>query len=247
MITAFIPARAGSKSIPNKNVKELGGKPLIAWSIEKAFAAGIQRVVVSTDGEEIAKIARQYGAEVLMRPQELAKDETPMFDVLKSEVPKITPIPEIVVLLQPTSPFRELVHVKTAISLLSNNLDQYDCLISAERVPEKWHPNQVIVNTPTGHKMANGAPISQRKTRRQDFEEAWVPTGSIYAFKTSNLEKGSLYGDKTLILETDGTVNINSPEDFAAAERIWADKNRPIISASRVMHIAEDGICESCE
>lgn len=216
-IVALIPARSGSKSIPGKNIKLLGEKPLIAWTIESAFNAGIQRVIVSTDGEEIAKVAREYGAEVLERPTELAGDETSMFEVLKNEVPKIDPLPEIVVLLQPTSPFRERVHIKAAISLLSGNLDKYDSLISAERVPEKWNPAQVIVSTALGHRMANGTPISQRKTRRQDFQECWVPTGSIYAFKTSNLDKGSIYGEKTLILETDGTLNINGPEDFEEA------------------------------
>lgn len=222
-IIAFIPARSGSKSIPNKNIKELGGQPLISWTIKTAFDSGIQRVIVSTDGEDIANIGRGLGAEVLMRPSELAQDETSMFEVLRSEVPKIDPIPEIVILLQPTSPFREKVHVKAAISLISNNLEQYDSLIAAERVPEKWHPSQVIVQTPLGHRMANGSPISQRKTRRQDFPEAWVPTGAIYAFKTSNLEKGSLYGERTIILETDGGININDQADWLAAEQ-WLQK-----------------------
>ena len=219
MITAFIPARGGSKSIPRKNLKGLGGKPLLAWSIESAFAAGIERVIVSTEDAEIAKVARQYGAEVLDRPIELAQDETSMFEVLKSEVPKIDPVPEIIVLLQPTSPFRERVHIVSAISLLSNNLDEYDSLISAERVPEKWNPGHIIVSTPLGHRMANGSPISQRITRRQDHPEAWVPDGAIYAFKASNLEKGSLYGAKTLILETEGTLNVNSAEDWLSAEQ----------------------------
>lgn len=219
MIVGFIPARGGSKSIPRKNLKLLGGKPLLAWSIQSAFDAGLERVIVSTEDPEIHKLAKEYGAEVLERTAELAQDETSMFEVLKSEVSKIDPLPEIVVLLQPTSPFRERVHITSAVSLLSNNLDQYDSLISAERVPEKWHPNQVIVSTPLGHRMANGVPISQRKTRRQNFEEAWVPTGSIYAFKVSNLKKGSLYGEKTLILETEGTININDQSDWLAAEQ----------------------------
>lgn len=224
-IIAFIPARGGSKSIPRKNLKLLGDKPLIAWSIQSAFAAGIERVVVSTEDPEIAKVAKEWGAEVLERPTELAQDETSMFELLKSEVFKIDPLPEIVVLLQPTSPFRERVHIKSAISLLSNNLDGYDSLISAERVPEKYHPAQVIVSTPLGHRMANGSPVSQRKTRRQDFQECWVPTGSIYAFKTSNLEKGSIYGEKTLILETEGTININDQSDWLAAEQ-WLSSQK---------------------
>lgn len=218
-IVVFIPARAGSKSIPNKNIKELDGKPLIAWTIENAFASGLQRVIVNTDGEEIAKIARQYGAEVMMRPAELAQDATSMFEVIRNEVPKIVPIPELVLLLQPTSPFRKKVHVKTAISSLIASLDKYDSIISAERVPEKFNPAQVIVSTPLGHRMANGSPISQRVTRRQEFPEAYTPTGSIYLFKTKNLESGSLYGDRVMLLETESEININGPDDWDLAEQ----------------------------
>lgn len=245
-IVAFIPARAGSKSIPNKNIKELGGKPLIAWTIETAFSSGLQRVMVDTDGEEIAKIARQYGAEVMMRPEELAQDTTSMFEVIRSEIPKIVPIPELVLLLQPTSPFRKKVHIKTAIASLVASLEQYDSLISVERVPEKYNPAQVIVSTPLGHRMANGSPISQRITRRQEFPEAYTPTGSIYLFKTKNLESGSLYGERVMLLETESEININGPEDWEAAEST-IKPSQPILSASKVMHIAEDGLCESCQ
>ena len=214
---AFIPARINSKSIPDKNIKLLGGKPMLAWSIESALKCGL-RAIVSTDSEEYAKIARECGAEVLMRPSELALDNTSMYQVLKSEVPKIDPLPEIVVLLQPTSPLRKTVHIKNAISYLIENRDQYDSLVAVERVPEKYNPAQVIIKTPLGHKMANGLPISNRKTRRQEFPEAWIPTGEIYIFKTSNLEKGSLYGDKTMIYECEGSININTPEDWNLCE-----------------------------
>ena len=219
-LVALIPARAGSKSIPNKNIKLLGGKPLISYTIESAFKAGIERVIVSTDGEEIAKVAREYGAEVLMRPPELAEDNTSMFAVLKSEIPKIEPLPEFVIVLQPTTPFRERMHIRMAIEFLAKNWEKYDSLIAVERVPEKWNPAQVIVSTPLGHRMASGAKIAQRITQRQSFPEAWVPTGSLYLFKTSNLEKGSIYGNETMLVETSSTININSPDDWGEAEKL---------------------------
>jgi N-acylneuraminate cytidylyltransferase len=224
-IVAFIPARSGSKSIPNKNTKLLGGKPLIAYTIETAQKAGMERIICSTDGEDIAKVARQYGAEVLVRPAELAKDETPMFAVVVSEIPKIEPQPDFVMLLQPTSPFRKKIHLQMAMSLFAENLDKYDSLISAERVPEKYNPGQVIVTTPFGHKMANGSPISHRATRRQDFGEAHTPTGSIYLFKTSNLEKGSFYGDNVMLMETEGELNINTADDWALAEQLCKQRS----------------------
>lgn len=216
-VLGFIPARKNSKGIPGKNLKELGGRPLLAWTVECAFRSGLQRVVVSTDGADIAAVARQYGAEVLDRPAELAGDRTSMFDVLRSEVARLDPLPEIVVLLQPTSPFRNSTQVRTALSFFVENLDRFDSLISVQKVPEIWNPAQVIVQTPLGPRMANGCPIAQRATRRQDHPEAWVPNGSVYVFKTSNLEKGSLYGERTMLFETGGELNINGPEDFAQA------------------------------
>ncbi len=222
-LVAFIPCRSGSKSIPDKNIKELGGKPLIAWSIKSAFDSGIERVFIDTDSEKYATIAREYGAEVLIRDPELAKDDTSMFQVLKNEIPRIDPLPEIVVLLQPTSPFRKTIQMKTAISFFLAN-PQYDSLISAEKIPEKYNPAQVIVKTITGIRMANGSPISQRLSRRQEFPEAWIPTGSIYIFKTSNLGKGNIYGENTMILETEPTININSQEDWDLVEKYLNEK-----------------------
>src|SRR3990167_6895934 len=137
-IIAFIPARGGSKSIPKKNIKLLGGKPLISYSIDSAFKSGIQKVVVSTDSQEIIDVALEAGAEVMKRPTSLAQDNTSMFEVLQSEIPKIQPQPDLVLLLQPTSPFRNTVHIKTAISYLSENTEKFYSLISVEKVPDKY-------------------------------------------------------------------------------------------------------------
>lgn len=225
MIIAFIPARGGSKSIPKKNIKLLGGKPLIAYSIETALQCGL-RTIVNTDDPEIAKVVREYGAEVMeMTPKEakergIHQDTSSMYQVLKSEIPRIEPIPELVLLLQATSPFRKKIHIKTALSALGANLDKFDSLIAAERVPEKYHPAQVIVSTPLGLRMANGSPISQRITRRQGHGEAWIPTGSIYLFKTSNLEKGSFYGERPMVIEVEPDININDQSDWEEAE-LW--------------------------
>lgn len=219
-LVVFIPARGGSKSIKDKNIKELGGKPLIVWSIESAFSIGANRVIVNTDSEAIADIARKIGADVMMRPPELAEDTTSMFDVLKSEIAKIDPLPRMVLLLQPTTPFRKKIHLIIALRTLKDNFDTLDSVISAERVPDKWNPAQVIIKTPLGTRMADGSLVKNRLTRRQQFPESWVPTGSVYLFKTTNLEGGSMYGDRVAILETEGTININSEEDFLEAQKL---------------------------
>ncbi len=232
-IVAFIPARGGSKSIPKKNIKLLGNKPLIAYSIQSALQVGL-RIIVNTDDTDIANIAMHYGAEVMKRPSNIAGDKTSMFEVLQKEIPKITPLPEVVVLLQPTSPFREKTHLRMALSYFINS-EKFDSLISVEKVPEKYNPAQVIISTPQDKGMVigkikswfgfkqskatlSGVPIASRITRRQDFPEAWIPTGSIYIFKTSNLEKGSIYGDRVMLYESEPSININTPEDWDLAE-----------------------------
>lgn len=220
---AFIPARSGSKSIPDKNIKLLGGKPLIGYAIEDAFKAGLSKVIVNSDSQKYLDIAKEFGAETMLREKELAGDKTSMFEVLKSEIFKIDPLPDFVLLLQPTTPFRKINQIKIALSYLENN-PEYDSLISVERVPERYNPAVMIVKTPEGLKMANGLPISKRITDRQSNPKTWIPTGAIYLFKTSNLEKGSIYGDKTMLLEGEPTINLNTQEDWNNLEKAIENK-----------------------
>src|SRR4051794_14646197 len=116
-----IPARGGSKGIPGKNLRNLGGKPLVAWSIEQALAASAPlRVVISTDSEEIASVARDYGAEVpYLRPAELATDESPTEPTLLHALENTPDAADIaaVMLLQPTSPLRRSGSIDLALEL----------------------------------------------------------------------------------------------------------------------------------
>lgn len=216
-IIAFIPIRSGSKSVPDKNIKLLGGLPLADWTIELSLKAGL-RTVVNSDSEKYLEIAKNYGAEIMLRSKGLAQDDTPMFQVLKSEIPKIDPIPEVVVLLSATVPFRKLVILKNAISYFLASMNEYDSAITVQKVPHEFNPAQVIVSTPMGLRMADGRNISQRLTSRSQYPESYVTSQGIYIFKTSNLEKGSLYGDKTMLLECNASIDINTQEDFAKAE-----------------------------
>ena len=204
---AFIPARSGS-SVKDKNIRKVKGKPLLVYAIEKAREAGIKRIIVNTDSKEYGEIARNAGAEVMIRPGELAGDTTSMFEVLKNEIPKIKPVPEQVLLLQPTYFGGSARHLRKAIS----EIKDYDSLISVKRVPEEFHPAVVIVD----NKMAlNNVPISKRITRRQDHPDAYVPTGEVYLFKTKNLEDNSFYGNNVFLMETsEEGININEEEDF---------------------------------
>jgi len=248
-IISIIPARGGSKSIPRKNIKLLNGKPLISYSIKTSLACGL-RTIVNSDSQEYLDISKQYGAETMLRPSNLAQDSTSMLELLQSEVFKVKPLPDLVVLLQPTSPFRRKLIIKTAITLLEKNFEEYDSVVSVERVPEKYNPYAMIVQTPTGNNMLfrkligwkekfhslftgkkykgaslSGYPINQRVIDRHNLPQTWLPDGNVYVFKSSNLKKGSIYGDKTMLIENSGTININSEEDFQKAEEYLKSKD----------------------
>jgi CMP-N,N'-diacetyllegionaminic acid synthase len=138
----LIPAREGSKGIPRKNLAPVAGKPLLAWTIEAAKeSATVTQVVVSTDWEEAAELARQLGAEVLGRPPDLAADETPMLDVVRHALGEL-PRCEVLVLLQPTSPLRRAEHVDEAVRLLLES--GADAVLSVVEVPHQFRPAKLM-------------------------------------------------------------------------------------------------------
>jgi CMP-N-acetylneuraminic acid synthetase len=120
-VVAIIPARGGSKGIPRKNIKLLAGKPMIAYCIEAALAAGVDRVIVSTEDAEIAEVAQKYGAEVpWLRPLELAADDVPTLPVLQhalGELQKEAYVPDYVLLMYPTSPLLTTQRIREAVAL----------------------------------------------------------------------------------------------------------------------------------
>ena len=132
----MVPARGGSLGIGRKNLAPLGGKPLIAWTIEAALGSGqVSRTVVSTDDPEVADAARALGAEVLDRPPELAGDGTPMSDVVAHALGELAPETALV-LLQPTSPLRTSRHVDEAVELLLAS--GADAVVSVVEVPHRY-------------------------------------------------------------------------------------------------------------
>ncbi|MBC8555357.1 MAG: acylneuraminate cytidylyltransferase family protein, partial [Candidatus Brocadiales bacterium] len=140
-ILAIIPARGGSKRLPRKNILDLAGKPPIAWSIEAALGSKyIDRVIVSTDDEEIAGISRKYGADVpFMRPNKLATDESSSVDVVLHVINTLKEKgreSEYIMLLQPTSPLRTMENIDEAVELLqSSSSDAVISVCEAEHSP----------------------------------------------------------------------------------------------------------------
>ena len=213
---ALITARSGSKTLPGKNVKLLAGKPLLCWSIESALAAGLDPVV-SSDSQSYLDLAERYGARGLLRPESLAQDGTPHFDVIVHAVQALGN-PTEMVLMQPTCPFRRTEDVRQAIDVFMKN--DLDSMIHVVPVPEEYHPDVTLQMVDGKVVMASGIPVKYRIKRRQDHRPAWVPSGGLYAFKTRNLAYGNFYGDRVGVYEVQETVNINDQADWTKAELI---------------------------
>ena len=213
---ALITARSGSKTLPGKNVKLLAGKPLLCWSIESALAAGLDPVV-SSDSQSYLDLAERYGARGLLRPESLAQDGTPHFDVIVHAVQALGN-PTEMVLMQPTCPFRRTEDVRQAIDVFMKN--DLDSMIHVVPVPEEYHPDVTLQMVDGKVVMASGIPVKYRIKRRQDHRPAWVPSGGLYCFKTRNLMYGNFYGDRCGVFEVAETVNINDQADWTKAELI---------------------------
>lgn len=228
-ILGIIPARGGSKSIPRKNIKDLGGKPLIAWAIEAGKESSVlDRLIVSTDDSEIAAVGREWGVEVpFMRPAELAEDKTPTLPVLQHAVQWLKEqeryYPDAVILLQPTAPLRQAQHIREAVELFQSS--NADSLVSVVEIPGHFSPYWAEVVRDDGWaELFLGQPIRTRITRRQDFpKKTYAHNGAIYIFKTDllfDVEEPSLYGERVKLypMEEKVSVNIDSPEDWQLAE-----------------------------
>lgn len=200
-VIAIIPARGGSKGLPGKNIRDLCGKPLIAWSIETARnSLYVDVVLVSTDSPEIAAIALEYKADIpFLRPVELAGDKTPTIEVVEHALDwyhnnKNIQF-DITVLLEPTSPIREDNDIDNMLLALDNNINDYDAIISVGEVTE--HPS--VMKRLTNKSIEPFCAELSQNTRRQDNEPAYFPYGVGYIIKTSVLlSKKSFYPEQCM-------------------------------------------------
>jgi N-acylneuraminate cytidylyltransferase len=223
-ILAIIPARGGSKGVPRKNIKNLGGKPLMAYTVEAARASKfIDRLIVSTDDEEIMGVARSLTVEVpFKRPEDLAQDQSSSIDLVKHAVNYFKQRGEnydAVLLLQVTSPFREWGFIDKAIEKFVNL--EVDALVSVLSVPHEYNPHWIFeANENDELIIATGE--KEIIKRRQDLPKAFYRDGSIYITKSDVIEKGSFFGSKLTYIESNPTqhVNIDTLKDWANAERI---------------------------
>jgi len=203
---AIIPARGGSKGLPRKNIKNLCGKPLIAWSIQSGLnSIYLDKVVVSTDCKDIASIAKKYGAEVpFLRPSYLATDTATTFDVVKHVIEyyrdKENLLYDFIVLLEPTSPLRDLGDIDRMIEKSIKEEKYVDSVISVGEVHE--HPSIMKKITKCRY-LESYCQNVKIKLRRQDNDPAYFPYGVAYVVKT-----GSLLKEKTFYTKKCGFYEI---------------------------------------
>jgi CMP-N,N'-diacetyllegionaminic acid synthase len=228
-IVNIIPARGGSKGVPRKNIKLLNGKPLISYAIKAAFGSRyLDRVIVSTDDDEIAKIAKRLGAEVpFIRPKKLARDNTLAFSVLQHAVnyleEKENYHPGIVVLIQATSPLVLSMDIDNTIEQMIKS-SKNSCFTACE-ISER--PEWM-------YEIKKGQPIlflgdATFRTRRQDLPKLYRINGAVYVMTKEMLMKENRLINahpNIFIMPRERSVDIDEPFDFKLAEILIRHSNR---------------------
>lgn len=218
---ALIPARSGSKGLPGKNIKMLLGKPLLVYAIEAAQQAkSIDRIVVSTDDEQIAEVARQYDAEVpFLRPAELATDNASAIDVYLYTIDQLSKLErrsiEEFVVLQPTSPLRQAADIDRAIEIFYAR--QADMVVSFYQTS---HP-PVWAKRIENDKISDYFTFDPGISNRQKLPSAFMPNGAVYVINVTVLrEKRTYYTDRTIpyVMPEERSVDIDTEADFKYAE-----------------------------
>lgn len=236
-VLAIITGRGGSKGVPRKNVKELLGKPLIFYTIEEAKKSELlTRSIVSTDDEEIANIARHYGAEVpFMRPKELASDLATDVEYLQHAVDWLRDnegySPDIILRLPPTSPLRRAEHIDKGVQILIDGGDSLDSVRPITESPK--HPYKMwTINENKIEPFAKTIPHGLGEPwnlPRQKLPKVYVHTGAMDIMWRKTLEeKKSTSGDRVgyFLMSAEDSVNIDGLIDFKLAEILMAERAR---------------------
>ncbi len=226
-VLAIIPARGGSKGLPGKNKRALLGKPLVAWPIDTALAASsVDKVLCTTDDNEIREIAIAHGAEApFLRPAQLASDTASSIDVIQHAIEYLAARGEqfdYVALLEPTSPLTTSADVEAALRTLHARRNDADSIVGISRV-ESTHPEYDVRRSPDGLISPYIAQNFKALKRRQDIEPLFFLEGSLYlATTTSLLKERSFYHDRTLGYEMPRwkSIEIDELVDFMIVETL---------------------------
>lgn len=223
-VLGLITARGGSKGIPRKNILPVGGKPLIAWTIEAARAARrLTRVVVSTDDEEIAAVSRQWGAEApFLRPAAMAGDDSPhvlaVLHALEWLIERERVRPDYLVLLQPTSPLRSPADIDAAIHLAMER--RAEAVVSVSETHD--HP-MLARRIRADGALESFVPCDLAYPRRQDLPKAYALNGAVYVFRVESLlvrRALDVPGALGYVMPADRSLQVDTPWDLRLAELI---------------------------
>jgi CMP-N-acetylneuraminic acid synthetase len=224
-VLGVVTARGGSKGIPRKNVRPLGGKPLLQYTAEAALGARrLARVILSTDDPEIAEVGLRCGLDVpFLRPEELAGDATPSLPVVKHAVRQVEAVDDIyeaVCLLQPTHPLRRPELIDACIEALEAG--DLDAVVTVLPVPAAYNPHWVYFRGGDGLlRLSTGG--AEPIPRRQELPPAYHREGSVYVTRRDVLmEADSMYGARLggYAVDPAWSVNIDGPEDWERAEAL---------------------------
>lgn len=216
-ILAIIPARGGSKELPQKNILPLAGKPLIAWTIDAAYGSRyLDRTLVSSDSAEIAEIAAEYDGDVpFIRPAQLATDSSPIVDTLLHAVGEVGPY-DYLVLLQPTSPLRTSMDIDRALELTINHQVRSCVSVSEVQKSPYW-----MYECTESQRLKPIITSAEVRTRRQDLPKVYVLNGAVYVTRTDwlQVERGFL-NDDTLayVMPQERSLDVDSELDLKLAE-----------------------------
>lgn len=240
MITAIIPARAGSKGVPGKNIKLLAGYPLISFSIVAALLSSrIDRVVVSTDSEEIAAISRRFGAEVpFMRPPEFSSDRSPDRDFVLHALDWFGQNegsqPDYLVHLRPTTPLRDPKLVDEAVGVFMSHAEATSCR-SGHEAPES--PYKWFMRNEAGYFYGFAGDDSRpgySNLPRQAFPKVYIPDGYVDVLRTSFvLKSDDIHGERMLGYISPSCVEVDTREDFEFLEFCLQQNGGPLIEFLR--------------
>ena len=225
-VLGLIPARGGSKGIPGKNIKPLGGKPLIGYTFESAAESQrLSRRILTTDSQEIADVGERYGIEVpFLRPAELADDNASAHDYILHCLDFLEEsegyCPELVVLLQPTCPLRSGADIDACVDLLAGS--DADSVVSVATLPPQYHPNWQFTVSQDGLLCPfTGGSWEGLATARQHFDLTYTRNGGVYTFRSKMFRNmNNIYGHKVLayVMPEEHSVNIDDMNDWIKAE-----------------------------
>lgn len=214
---AVVPARGASKGIRRKNVRLFLGRPLLVWTVEVALESGIGPVIVSTENEEVADVARAAGAEVVERPVELTGDDVPTGPAVRHAVQGLDA--DFVLVLEPTAPARQVFHVREALDLLVSS--GADSVAGVSEVPYHHTAEKQLRLGAEGLLAAlDGRAVADMTHRRQDVAPTYAFNGVVWGCRAGVLQADTLWGDRVVgyLVDPRYAIDLDRPEDWEPAE-----------------------------